>query len=154
MALEKRAAERFRAHGHPGIADAPAASPEIFMALWTGHDVLVAVGPDGEPVGFAAAVPVDRFLHLAELSVDPNHGRIGVGRALVGAIVALARERGLAGVTLTTFRAVPFNAPFYVRLGFAEMPMADAPEVLREQFLAELPPLVAVDARVLMIRRL
>lgn len=152
--MEKRAAERFRAHGHAPIADAPAVSPEIFAATFAGHDVLVATGPDDRPVGFAAARPVGAHLHLAELSVDPDHGRIGVGRALVEAVAGLARRRELAGVTLTTFRDVPFNAPFYARLGFVEMPQAEAPEALRMLFIAELPPQAAVETRILMHRRL
>jgi len=152
--VEKRAAERFRMHGHAAIADMPASSPGAFAASWAGHEVLVATGPDGGPVGFAAAAPIDAFFHLAELSVDPNHGRIGIGQALVEAIAGLADRRGLAGVTLTTFRDVPFNAPFYARLGFVEMPLSDAPVTLRERFLAELPPQTAVEARVLMLRRL
>jgi GNAT superfamily N-acetyltransferase len=115
--------------------------------------VFTAVGPDESPVGFAAATPVGGFLHLAELSVDPVHGRIGVGRALIEAVDGLARRSGLAGVTLTTFRDVPFNAPFYAGLGFAEMPLAAAPDALRRQFHAELPPHSAVEARILMLRR-
>lgn len=151
--MEKRAAERFRAHGYAAIADLPAASPEAFAATWAGHDVVVAVAPDGRPVGFAAATPVDAFLHLAELSVDPDHGRKGLGRTLVEAVDALARARGLAGVTLTTFRDVPFNEPFYAGLGFAELPLADAPDQLRRRFHAELPPQVGVETRILMLRR-
>lgn len=150
--MEKRATERFRAHGHAAIADMPAASPEAFAATWAGHDIVVAVAPDGSPVGFAAAKPVDAFLHLAELSVDPDHGRKGLGRALVAAVDGLARERGLAGVTLTTFRDVPFNAPFYAGLGFAELPLADASDQLRQRFHAEIPPHVTAETRILMLR--
>lgn len=151
--MEKRAAERFRTTGHAAIADTPAASPGNFAALWAGHGVFVAEGPDGSPVGFAAALPVDGFLHIAELSVDPDHGRIGLGRALVEAVDRVARRDGFAGVTLTTFRDVPFNAPFYARLGFVELPLAAASEALRRQFDAELPPRVAVETRILMLSR-
>lgn len=131
----------------------PAATVEAFAETWTGHDVFVAVAPDGSPVGFAAATPVDAFLHLAELSVHPDHGRKGLGRALIAAVDALARGRGLAGVTLTTFRDVPFNGPFYASLGFTEWPLAEAPDQLRRRFHAELPPQVAVETRILMLRR-
>lgn len=132
----------------------PAASSEAFAATWVGHDVLVAVAPDGSPVGYAAATPLDGFLHLAELSVDPDHGRIGVGAALVEAVAALADRRGLPGVTLTTFRDIPFNAPFYARLGFEELPLSGVSATLRERFFAELPPLIEAETRVLMLRRL
>lgn len=42
----------------------------------------------------------------------------GIGRSLLERAVADARRRGLAAVTLTTFRAVTWNAPFYRKFGF------------------------------------
>ena len=42
----------------------------------------------------------------------------GIGRRLIDAAIAAARVRGLSAVTLTTFRHVPWNAPYYQRLGF------------------------------------
>ena len=42
----------------------------------------------------------------------------GTGRALIAAIADEGRRRNLPAVTLTTFRTVPWNAPFYARLGF------------------------------------
>lgn len=94
--VEKGAAELFRDHGHAEIADSSPASAEAFAALWYAHDVLVAVDPQESPVGFAVSPELDGFLHLAELSVDPNHGRIGLGSAPVDAAYRLARDRALA----------------------------------------------------------
>ena len=37
---------------------------------------------------------------------------------LVDTAVAFAKSLGCAGVTLTTFKAVAWNAPLYARLGF------------------------------------
>lgn len=78
----------------------------------------VAREPAGEPVGFALLELVDGQAHLEEIDVDPAHGRRGIGRALLDAVVAWARSAGLRAVTLTTFRDVPWNAPFYARAGF------------------------------------
>jgi hypothetical protein len=36
----------------------------------------------------------------------------------MAAAIDWARRAGLAAVTLTTFRAIPWNAPFYRSLGF------------------------------------
>lgn len=74
----------------------------------------------GAPVGFALAVEGEDDLHLQEVDVLPEHGRHGLGTRLVEAVCAHARARG-QGVTLTTFRRVPWNAPFYARLGFQEL---------------------------------
>ena len=48
-------------------------------------------------------------------------GVIAVGAALLDAVAGLARARGWPALTLSTFKDVPFNAPYYARLGFAEV---------------------------------
>lgn len=77
----------------------------------------VAETAAGALVGFALAERLDGALHLEELDVLPEHGRQGIGTRLVGALCDRARVLGVA-VTLCTFREVPWNAPFYQRLGF------------------------------------
>ena len=151
--VEQRAAGLFRHHGYPHIADEPMASLAELRALMADQSVWVAATESGEPVGFAIAGPLGRFFHLRELSVDPAHGRRGLGAALVGAVVAAAEAAGCDGVSLTTFRSVPFNQPFYERLGFAELAPAVAPAALKEQFEREVPPGIAPGERVLMVHR-
>ena len=56
--------------------------------------------------------------HVEEIDVDPAHGRLGIGRALLETALAWARAAGHRAVTLTTFREIPWNAPFYERAGF------------------------------------
>jgi GNAT superfamily N-acetyltransferase len=73
----------------------------------------------GEPaVGFVSVRMVDGEAHIDQLSVVPEHGRQGIGRALLDHAISWARHQGLPGVTLTTFSHVPWNAPFYRRVGF------------------------------------
>jgi predicted N-acetyltransferase YhbS len=69
--------------------------------------------------------------------VLPAHGRRGVGAALVRAVCAWARERGLPSVTLTTYRDVPWNAPFYTRLGFRTLRAAELGPKLRALVASE-----------------
>ncbi|CAN5517152.1 GNAT family N-acetyltransferase [soil metagenome] len=46
-----------------------------------------------------------------------------IGEGEFAAFVASwAHEKGLDGLTLTTFRDVPWNAPYYRRLGFTDLP--------------------------------
>ncbi len=71
-----------------------------------------------EVVAFAAGLPYGTSLHLRTLAVHPAHGRQGMGTALVRSLVEQAEQRGFADVTLTTFADLPFNAPFYERVGF------------------------------------
>lgn len=97
------------------------------------------VARDGDvPVGFAIGASFSaRHAHLAEVDVLPSHGRRGIGAALVRAVCAWAADRGHGEVTLTTFRDVPWNMPFYARLGFVEIPPAeidaDLQAILRDE---------------------
>jgi predicted N-acetyltransferase YhbS len=82
----------------------------------------VALDPEGAPVGFAVASICGRRVHLDELDVLPAHGRKGIGSALVEAVEDYALNSGCLEITLTTFRDVPWNAPFYTRVGFEVIP--------------------------------
>ena len=63
--------------------------------------------------------------HLAQLSVQPDHGRRGLGRALLRAACEWALGHGYDELTLTTYRDVPWNGPFYASEGFVEIGPAD-----------------------------
>lgn len=78
--------------------------------------------PSGQPVGFVLASKRRPDLYLDQVSVDPEHGKRGLGAALVRRIISEADHQRFRGVTLSTFRDVAWNGPFYTRLGFAELP--------------------------------
>lgn len=111
------------------VADAEVGSPSTnlpFIAastLWVADDA-------GTPVGFLRAEIAGDELHILELAVADTHQNKGLGHGLLDASVAEARTRGLAAVTLTTFRHVPWNRPFYARYGFRELSVADIGERL------------------------
>jgi GNAT superfamily N-acetyltransferase len=73
------------------------------------------------PVGFARLEVVDGHTHLGQLSVLPEHGPIGVGTSLVHAACQRSRRQGFRFLTLTTFAGIPFNGPFYRRLGLYQL---------------------------------
>jgi GNAT superfamily N-acetyltransferase len=78
---------------------------------------------DDIPVGFAHIELIEHDeVHLQEIDVHPDHGRRGLGTKLVRHVCEWAASRGHASVTLTTFRDVPWNMPFYARLGFGVVP--------------------------------
>jgi len=90
------------------------------------HGRLWVALADQVPVGFAHVVVREPGVaHLEELDVHPEHGRRGLGRWLVATVCAWAASRGFGAVTLTTFRDVPWNKPFYERLGFEVVPPAE-----------------------------
>jgi ribosomal protein S18 acetylase RimI-like enzyme len=78
----------------------------------------VALNQAGELLGFLAAEIIQRDLHIWELAVrDDAQGR-GIGRGLIEVACAFAADKRLAFLMLTTFADVPWNAPWYERLGF------------------------------------
>ncbi len=86
---------------------------------------------DGAVAGYVEASVVDGRAHVDQVSVLPAAGRRGIGRALVRYVEAWGRERSLDGTTLTTFRDVPWNGPFYRRLGYRELAEAEIGPELR-----------------------
>ena len=95
---------------------------EVFEAAMPGGHVFVARGPKGVPAGFVLTSLRGDTLYLDQVSVDPDHGRKGLGAALIRRVFQDAHDRGLKTVTLSTFRDLPWNAPFYRTLGFRELP--------------------------------
>jgi GNAT superfamily N-acetyltransferase len=122
-AIEDAAGLQFRDIGLPEIAALdPAERQEVMLRARQGR-LLVTADTTDRPVAFALFSEIDATLHIEELDVHPDHARRGLGAALIERLDAVARERGLPELTLSTFRDVPWNAPYYARLGF--LPIAD-----------------------------
>jgi len=96
--------------------------------------ILVAEETEGNAViAFVHVLERDHIAHLEQLSVLPEHGRRGHGRALVEAAKKEARRRGYHSLSLRTYAEVPWNGPFYARAGFIESkPATDFHEHLAE----------------------
>ena len=119
-AIERAAVQLFR--GHPAWRSYVAASipPEqLYGAIARGMVWTASVR--GAPVGFLwldDRLP-EPAIGIAELDVLPEHGRQGIGAALLEHACAWARSAGYRRVDLGTLADVPWNAPFYARHGFA-----------------------------------
>ncbi len=87
---------------------------------------------DGTPVGYVVLECIGALTLLAQIDVHPAHGRKGLGAALVNHALAQAQARGVSEVWLTTFSNVPWNAPFYQKLGFCLVDEDSAPEAIRD----------------------
>jgi glutamate-1-semialdehyde 2,1-aminomutase len=101
------------------------------------------------PVGFALVEPLGDGLHLEELDVLPEHGRKGIGRALLREVCRHAKAQSRV-LTLCTFRDVPWNAPLYERLGFQALGSEDVWPVLSERVAKEAAHGLAPHLRVAM----
>ena len=117
-AIELAAGRAFAEVGMPDIAaDEPPGVEELEQFLAAGL-AWVAADDDGEPVAYLLAAVVDDGLHVEQVSVHPDHSGRRIGAALIEHVAAVARAEGRSALTLTTFRDVPWNAPYYARLGF------------------------------------
>lgn len=151
--VEMRSSALFAEYGYPTLVPDPPTRPEDLHAFAAAHETWVAAHAERGPVGYAVMHPVGRFLHLRELAVDPAHGRRGLGAGLLEWTVHRSVQERFEGVSLTTFRRLPFNERFYAGRRFVECPLQDAPRPLVRQFQAELPPGIAPATRLLMLRR-
>ncbi|AQZ65821.1 probable acetyltransferase [[Actinomadura] parvosata subsp. kistnae] len=104
------------------------------------------------PDGFALIGWVDGNLHLEQLAVRPDRMRQGIGGRLMAAVIDHAGAAGAPAVTLTTFRDVPWNAPWYERHGFTVMPEQEWGPQLRELVRRERELGIEVAPRVVMVR--
>jgi N-acetylglutamate synthase-like GNAT family acetyltransferase len=116
------------------------------------HVLLAEIPSTPAPVGFAALLAMRESAHLASLGVHPDHTRRGLGGALLEAACSWAYEQGYHVVTLTTFRDVPFNAPWYSRRGFIQVPDDALSTELAERHRLESSGVGAAAPRVVMRR--
>ena len=113
----------------------------------------VALANDA-PVGFAHVKLLEPGVaHLDEIDVDPMHGRRGVGTRLVAAVSDWADAMHFDSITLSTFRDVPWNRPFYERCGFSVIVPAEWSPALRRVVERETDRGLDPARRVVMRRR-
>ncbi|UDG01485.1 GNAT family N-acetyltransferase [Enterobacter cloacae] len=144
-AIERAAGERFRDYPELAwLAEGDVISAEQHLDYAERGLSWLALAND-QPVGFILAETHVSSLFIVELSVHLDWQGKGIGRRLIVCVAGQARKRGLASLTLTTFRDVPWNAPFYAWLGF-EMITTLTPE-LREKREEETAHGLAYDAR-------
>ena len=108
-----------------GLLDEAALEDHVPADIFEHHiplgNVVAARLEDGSVVGFALARPLGSGMYLDQVSVAPDHGKQGIGRALVLRVITETERRRLPHLSLSTFRDLPWNAPFYASLGFKEL---------------------------------
>lgn len=151
--VEARASERFQGLISADVAASTVAPDELARSVAEGR-VLVAADAKDRAIGFAYLIDVDGESHLEELDVVPEEGGRGLGTALLEAACALARSRGFRMLSLCTYRDIPWNAPFYLRRGFREVPLAEFSQAHRATFERERAKGYDMARRVIMVRAL
>ena len=120
QAIEVAAGAMFRPLGMDLVADDdPFTVDELRTYAGAGHAWVAAVTPPGEQAdGYLLLDVVDGAAHVEQVTVHPVAARRGIGRALVEHVARWAAGAGFTAMTLTTFRDVAWNGPYYERLGF------------------------------------
>ena len=128
--IELAAARLLVGHAPESVLSEATSAADFERACRDDH-LWVALRGDA-PVGFAQVEVFEAGVaHLDELDVHPDHGRRGLGRRLVGAVRDWAARKHFDSVTLSTFRDVRWNMPFYAKLGFTVVPTAELTPALK-----------------------
>jgi GNAT superfamily N-acetyltransferase len=90
-----------------------------------GDGAMFVAAVAGQVLGVLSIQPATHFTgerdgYIGELAVAERASRQGIGRGLIGAADAWARDRGLAHLTLHTGARNASARAFYAALGFAE----------------------------------
>ncbi len=152
--VEREAAARFAPYGLAGPLANILTSIETLREGMKAERLWVAADESERPVGFALAGEVGGNAHLDELDVHPAHGQRGLGTALVEATCNWAKASGYCAITLTTLRHIPWNAPWYERLGFRVLEEQELSAALRELLQEEVQRGLPAEQRVAMRREL
>ncbi|MBK0399732.1 GNAT family N-acetyltransferase [Limibaculum sp. M0105] len=97
------------------IGRRPAPMDDDFVADVAARKVLVAGRP---ALGYAISWAAGGGWHLSAVAVDPEVAGRGIGRSLIAAVEAMARESGASAIELYTHAAMTENRALYPRLGY------------------------------------
>lgn len=130
-AIEIAAATRFPPGSIPDHIRGDSASVPILLDAVANGTLWVALDAFRQPVGYALLQIRGGFALLAQMDVHPDHGRKGLGTALVRSVAEYLRTQNKHDLYLTTFTHVPWNAPFYANIGFLALPEEEQPPFIK-----------------------
>jgi GNAT superfamily N-acetyltransferase len=140
--IEQAAATLFLDTPYAFLVDAEPLPLEFVRQRFQAGQVWVAVA-EQVVIGYAITREVDETLYLQEIDVEPKHCRRGIGTALIATIRAWAQLSDYSVLSLSTFRDIPWNAPFYAKLGFRILDeselIAGFQEIRQQELAAGLP---------------
>ena len=125
--IERSAGQTFRTiQDLAWLADEDDVTVERHRELIAQGMCWVAVDNKDVPIAYLSGEVISSDFHISELYVHLDRQRRGLGGRLIEHALGEARRRGFDSASLTTFRDVPWNAPFYARFGFEVLNECDA----------------------------
>lgn len=152
--IESTAGRMFATVAMPEIAAAELPTIEELDSYRSRGCIWVAVDAEDHPVAYLTSGVVDGCAHIHQVSVTTSHAHRRLGAALIEHLATIATEGGRPALTLTTFRDVPWNAPYYARLGFVVMQAGEYGPQLRSLVAREAVTIPGDTPRVAMRRNL
>ena len=135
--IEREAAQRFLGSPEAWIAGDPPAPESLLDARLEDGGLWVACLDGERPVAALRFRPLGDSLYIEQIDVLPAFSGLRLGAALLDWADDLAREAGYAALVLSTFRDIPWNAPWYGRIGFEVIGVLPPElETLRSEHLA------------------
>ena len=130
VVVEVEAGQVFRTVGMTEVAEDVPQIPDLREAVEAERLWVMEVG--SEVAGYISAEVLDGNAHVAQVSVAPAYAGRALGRAMIEFLEDWGRAAGCPATTLTTFRDVPWNGPYYLRLGYRVLRKEDTgPELAR-----------------------
>jgi GNAT superfamily N-acetyltransferase len=123
--VERSAAEIFRTANLDFLADGDTVDPKALAAMAQANHLWIAANRFDQPIGFVGGEYLNGNFHIVEISVAKEFQGKGVGTALMTAMVQQVSREGYKSVTLTTYKDLPWNGPWYSRMGFFEVNAQD-----------------------------
>ena len=149
--VEIEAGQVFRTIGMPEVATGVPQISDLREAVEADRLWVTEVG--SEVAGYISAEVLDGKAHVAQVSVAPAFAGRALGRAMIELLEDWGRAAGRPATTLTTFRDVPWNGPYYLRLGYRVLRQADiGPELARTMALEASLPGIEASMRCAMVK--
>ncbi|QIK66231.1 GNAT family N-acetyltransferase [Nocardioides sp. HDW12B] len=150
--VEVEAGQVFRTVGMTQVADDVPQVSDLREAAESQRLWVTQVG--SEVAGYISAEVLDGNAHVAQVSVAPAFAGRALGRAMIKFLEDWGKTAGRPATTLTTFRDVPWNGPYYLRLGYRAMRDEDiGPELARTMAHEASLPGIDASLRCAMIKR-
>ncbi len=122
QAIELSAGVAFAEIGMEEVAVADPPPVETLAEYQADGRCWVQADEHDRAVAYVLAEVVDGAAHIEQVSVEPAFAGRGLGRELIEHVASWAGRAGFGSLTLTTFVEVPWNGPYYERLGFRPIP--------------------------------
>ena len=133
--IEKKSQLRFKETVHSECAFGETLSADHFLTRYRENSLIISQISQKSEISIAGFLVFKKIpdntettLFIEEMSVLPEYAGNRIGEKMIQYMVSIRPE--IKSIWLTTFENIPWNAPYYERLGFLQIPYKDCiPEI-------------------------